>query len=337
MSSRLGALLATFDPELPLDRARTIPASWYSDVEMYELERRTVFGDTWQVVGRADAVAEPGSFLTADVAGVPILVVRDGAGVLRAFYNVCRHRAAPLITQPEGKASRLRCRYHGWTYDLAGRLRGTPEFEGVADFCREDNGLAELAVAVWCATYLILAVFWGLTWRGIRLPANTRCPSASGAPWSHVDPVFGATSTTKPSPPGYCSGLGPSRYACHPRPMNGYPGPSAPRYSRPSAMRVASASACLQCRYRRWPWQSQDRSAPARLTRYGGSKPLSLKFQPDRSPPGRGSTGSARRLSLFRSARPSERRTALWLESQKARRGKGTRFTFRLFRVTPWT
>src|SRR5262249_25639744 len=196
MASHLGALLATFDPDLPLDRARTIPAAWYSDVEMYELERRTVFCDTGQGVGRADAVAEPGAFLTADVAGAPILVVRDGAGILRAFYNVCRHRAAPLMTQPAGQASRLRGRYHGWTYDRAGRLRGTPEFEGVAVCCREDNGRAEVKVADWCATYLILAVVWGLTGRGIRLQENSR--------WSHSDPAtawFSVSSTTRPSLP----------------------------------------------------------------------------------------------------------------------------------------
>src|SRR5262249_13806833 len=70
-------------------------------------------------------------------------------GVLRAFANVCRHRAARVVCADEGRATRLRCRYHGWTYDLAGRLRGTPEFDGVADFRREDNGLAPLAVAAW--------------------------------------------------------------------------------------------------------------------------------------------------------------------------------------------
>jgi phenylpropionate dioxygenase-like ring-hydroxylating dioxygenase large terminal subunit len=61
--------------------------------------------------------------------------------------EILRHRAAPLVTQPEGKASRLHCRYHGWTYDLAGRLRGTPEFDRVTDLCGEDNGLAEVKVA----------------------------------------------------------------------------------------------------------------------------------------------------------------------------------------------
>src|SRR5262249_36441796 len=74
---------------------------------------------------------------------------RDEDGALRAFANVCRHRAAPLLTAAQGRATRLRCRYHGWTYDLAGRLRGVPEFEGVADFRREENGLAGLGVGTW--------------------------------------------------------------------------------------------------------------------------------------------------------------------------------------------
>ena len=149
MHQPLPDILRQFDPDRPLDRAETIPSTWYFDKDIYELERRAVFGDSWQVVGRADQVAEPGSFFTADLAGEPILVVRDGQGMLRAFYNVCRHRAAQVINEPQGRAKKLRCRYHGWTYDLLGRLRGTPEFDGVADFRREDNGLAPVTVAVW--------------------------------------------------------------------------------------------------------------------------------------------------------------------------------------------
>jgi choline monooxygenase len=149
MSLPLHDVLTAFDPDLPLERARTIPSSWYLDRALYDLERRAVFGDAWLVAGRLSDVAEPGTFFTTELAGEPLLVVRGGDGVLRSFYNVCRHRAAPLLTQPSGKATRLRCRYHGWTYDLTGRLRGTPEFDGVADFCREDQGLAGLAVATW--------------------------------------------------------------------------------------------------------------------------------------------------------------------------------------------
>ncbi len=149
VTNHMTSLFGDFDPELPLDRARTIPASWYQHPRCYEAERAAVFGDTWLVAGRRDLVAAPGSYLTAEIVGEPILVVRDLDGTLRAFVNVCRHRAALVVTEECGTATRLRCRYHGWTYDLAGRLRGVPEFDGVAEFCREEQGLPPLAVAEW--------------------------------------------------------------------------------------------------------------------------------------------------------------------------------------------
>jgi choline monooxygenase len=149
MSGSLSDQLKAFDPDLPLEKAHTIPSAWYADPEIYAAECRTVFGDLWLAAGRADQVAMPGSYLTADIAGEPIVVVRDQDGVLRAFYNVCRHRAARVLNEAAGQATRLRCRYHGWTYDLAGRLRGTPEFDGVADFRREDQGLMPMPVDTW--------------------------------------------------------------------------------------------------------------------------------------------------------------------------------------------
>ncbi len=115
-------------------------------MEIYALECRKVFGNSWQYVGRAEQVKEPGSFLTAEIAGEPILVVRDDKGTLRAFHNACRHRAAQVINEPCGHATKLRCRYHGWTYDLAGRLIGTPEFAGVEEFKKEEQGLPPMAV-----------------------------------------------------------------------------------------------------------------------------------------------------------------------------------------------
>jgi choline monooxygenase len=141
--------LSRFDPAWPLERAHTIPSRWYFDDEIYAAERRHVFGGSWQAVGRVDQVAEPGSYFTAELAGEPLVVVREEKGGLRAFFNVCRHRAGLVAMPPGGKASRFRCRYHGWTYDLAGRLRGTPEFDGVANFCKEDNGLVPLKVDTW--------------------------------------------------------------------------------------------------------------------------------------------------------------------------------------------
>jgi choline monooxygenase len=149
VNTGLAEKLQLFNPDLPLECAHTIPASWYHDADLFAAERRQIFGNTWQAVGRADQVREPGSYFTFDLAGEPILVLRDDEGTLRAFYNVCRHRAAQVMNQPEGKATKLRCRYHGWTYDLKGRLRGTPEFDGVADFCKEEQGLTPLSVAAW--------------------------------------------------------------------------------------------------------------------------------------------------------------------------------------------
>jgi choline monooxygenase len=155
--SMLHDKLSAFDPNLPLDRARTIPSSWYFDPEIYAAECRAVFSGSWQVVGRAEQVARTGQFLTAEIAGEPILAVRGEDGVLRAFHNVCRHRAARVVTEPCGQATKLRCRYHGWTYDLAGRLRGVPEFDGVAEFHREENGLAPMAIESWGALVLVQA------------------------------------------------------------------------------------------------------------------------------------------------------------------------------------
>ena len=149
MTSSLADKIRAFDPDRPLDRARTIPSDWYFDPEIYALECRAIFGDTWQVAGRIDQLTAPGSFITTEIAGEPILVLRASDGVLRAFFNVCRHRAARVVCEPEGIATRLRCRYHGWTYDLAGRLRGVPEFDRVADFRREDYGLVPVSIDSW--------------------------------------------------------------------------------------------------------------------------------------------------------------------------------------------
>lgn len=149
MPDRLTELLNAFDASLPLSRARTIPSAWYFDPDVYALECRSVFGNSWQYVGRSELVKNPGSYLTVELAGQPILVVRDEKGTLRAFHNACRHRAAQVMNEPCGHATKLRCRYHGWTYDLSGKLRGTPEFDGVEEFKKEEQGLPPMHVETW--------------------------------------------------------------------------------------------------------------------------------------------------------------------------------------------
>ena len=145
----LDQIVKSYDAQAPLDRAWTIPAPWYVDPQIERLERRTVFSGNWVVVGRSDQVAEPGHYVTAQVAGEPILVVRGEDRVLRGFFNVCRHHAAAVMTEACGKAHLLRCPYHGWTYSLEGELKGTPDFAGVAAFEKESNGLEPLSAEIW--------------------------------------------------------------------------------------------------------------------------------------------------------------------------------------------
>jgi choline monooxygenase len=142
-------ILARYDEHAPLAEASTIPAPWYVDQRIAELERLTVFSNTWQVVGRVEQVRLPGQFVTATVAGEPIVAVRGADGQLRAFYNVCRHHAAKVVTEPCGSASILHCPYHGWNYGLDGSLKGMPEFDGVKNFERRDNGLVPVKVDTW--------------------------------------------------------------------------------------------------------------------------------------------------------------------------------------------
>ena len=131
-----------------LDHAATIPSSYYLDAAVLQDEYRSLFGRTWQLVGHAQKVAEPGSYFTAMVGNEPVLVVRGNDGELRAMSNVCRHRAGP-VAYGEGKRPVLQCRYHGWTYGLDGALLTTPELEGIACFERADHSLPPFQVAVW--------------------------------------------------------------------------------------------------------------------------------------------------------------------------------------------
>ena len=146
---QLAAILALYNDQAPLAEAFTIPAPWYVDPAVAERERTHVFGNSWQAVGRLDQVVNPGDFFTTELAGEPLLIVRDAQGELRAFYNVCRHHAAAVATAPCGHAQSFRCPYHGWNYGLDGTLKGMPEFAGVANFRRENNGLVPIAIDTW--------------------------------------------------------------------------------------------------------------------------------------------------------------------------------------------
>jgi choline monooxygenase len=149
MERSLREILNLYNPADPLERAWTIPAPWYHDPRVADLEDQGVFAKTWQAVGRADEVRDKGQFFTAAIAQEPLVVVRGHDAQLRAFYNVCRHHAATVVTEEHGCADKFRCPYHGWTYSTEGALKGMVEFEGVADFDRAQNGLVPVRVETW--------------------------------------------------------------------------------------------------------------------------------------------------------------------------------------------
>jgi choline monooxygenase len=157
MPSPIQEILGSYNDRAPLSLASTIPAAWYIDPEFAELERLQVFSKTWQLAARSDQLQHPAAFVTTRLAGEPIVIVRGADDTLRAFYNVCRHHAAAVVTAPCGRAEILQCPYHGWRYGLDGSLKGTPEFEGVENFDRAQNGLLPIRVETWeCFVFVTL-------------------------------------------------------------------------------------------------------------------------------------------------------------------------------------
>ncbi len=134
---------------LSFDVARPIPAEVNHSREFLDHERQAVFMQEWVCVGRADEIASHGDYLTHDIAGVPVLVVRQKDRQIGAFVNACAHRFACLMPDDKGSAKRFTCRYHAWTYDCNGQLIRAPYMEMKADFDPSQHGLRHLHLDVW--------------------------------------------------------------------------------------------------------------------------------------------------------------------------------------------
>jgi choline monooxygenase len=130
--------------ERELSKAHTLPSRMYTDPAIWALERRRIFARTWQPFGRVVQLHNNGDFVCGEIAGEPVVVVRDGER-LRGYFNVCRHRAG-AVADGCGNRRTLQCQYHGWTYGLDGALLNTPEFDGVEGFDKRDFGLVPVAV-----------------------------------------------------------------------------------------------------------------------------------------------------------------------------------------------
>ena len=143
------------DPELvaacrrPLAQALTLPPAAYTEAGVWEAERTRVLARSWMPLARVDQVPGPGpgDYLSTELAGEPVMVVRGDDGAVRVLSRVCRHRAA-LVAEGQGCRKLFTCPYHAWSYDTKGALVRAPLMEG-ADFDPAAHGLREIRSEVW--------------------------------------------------------------------------------------------------------------------------------------------------------------------------------------------
>jgi phenylpropionate dioxygenase-like ring-hydroxylating dioxygenase large terminal subunit len=134
--------------------ARAMPKSVYTSPEFLALEQRHIFGRAWLCAGRAEALPEPGDYMTMKIAGEPVIVLRDREGQIRAMSNVCRHRMSTLL-EGRGNVRSIVCPYHAWTYNLDGALRGAPAMALNEGFCKSDIRLPQIRAEVWQGWILV--------------------------------------------------------------------------------------------------------------------------------------------------------------------------------------
>ena len=132
----------------PLDGARSMPASFYTSPEFYELEREHIFLKHWFFVCREEMLPDAGDYRSVESVGGPVALLRGADGELRAFANFCRHRGS-LLLQGEGTMRRVVCPYHAWSYHLDGTLATCPDMQGVAGFDPTENGLVRIRLESW--------------------------------------------------------------------------------------------------------------------------------------------------------------------------------------------
>lgn len=138
----------------PIEQARGLPNWLYTTAAGWSLERERLFAPTWACVGFGKDVPAPGDVRPVDLMGLPLILLRDHAGEIRVFHNVCSHRGLELVTEPCRVKHHLRCPYHSWTYGLDGSLTKTPMIGGPGrndcpGFDRSRHGLKPVRSAVW--------------------------------------------------------------------------------------------------------------------------------------------------------------------------------------------
>ncbi|MGI9356007.1 MAG: aromatic ring-hydroxylating oxygenase subunit alpha [Rhizobiaceae bacterium] len=128
---------------------RSLNSRYYIDPEIFRLERMGLFRRTWQFAGHVSQVEGPGDYFTFSIAGENLFCIRDKDGSIRAYYNVCQHRAHELV-KGEGNAKLIVCPYHAWTYELTGEFRSGPNVKSVPGFDRSTICLTTIRIEEFC-------------------------------------------------------------------------------------------------------------------------------------------------------------------------------------------
>jgi len=133
------------------DVAWTLPAPYYYNREIYDAETQHIFSKSWRLAGHVTQLKDPGDYVTENICGNAVFVVRAADGELHAFHNVCRHRAHRLLAERSGNVSgAIRCPYHGWTYGLTGALLAAKHADAISEFKHTDHGLVRIRVEIFC-------------------------------------------------------------------------------------------------------------------------------------------------------------------------------------------
>jgi choline monooxygenase len=131
-----------------VEEGRTLPSSWYVEPAIFDLEQERIFGRSWQYAGHLGQLLHPGDYFARMIGRIPVVVLRDLDGALRAFVNICCHRAHE-VALGSGNRKTLQCLYHGWTYNLDGKLRAAPRADHEPDFDPSRFALEPIQVDTW--------------------------------------------------------------------------------------------------------------------------------------------------------------------------------------------
>jgi len=163
--------------------AAPLPSAWYVEPDAFVRERRAIFAQAWQMIARSDALARAGDYVCHNLAGLAVFVMRDEAGRIGAHLNVCRHQGLPVLDSGSGSVPQLRCRYHGWTYNLDGSFKEAPLKYEPADPTRPEHRLGSVPL---------------LAWRGLLFVSPEGTPADFAASIAPLDAALGPAATALP-------------------------------------------------------------------------------------------------------------------------------------------